>query len=409
MIRLSEPARPTSWRRENRPGRISALLGAAVLVAAVPALAASHGGGGHSGGGHSGMQMHSSAPSGGSHGTGGYHGGSGGNHGGYHGPTGGYHGGTGGYHGGTGYRGYRGGYHGYYGGFHGYRGFYYPRFYGTFAFTWGTPFFWGFPFDYWPYYYPYGWYGWDGGGYPAYYGYDRVRREEQGALDLDLSPADTQVYLDGQYIGTVDDYDGWPQYLWLDPGTYDIVFYRDGYKTLARQVTIYRGLVVDWSDHLERGPSIRPEDLPSKSHERRDARLQQEREMQERAERYQRDRDRYDGGWRDRADRDRDMRRHDADRDDDDEDQAPPPPPHNVRGHRQQGRLLLEVTPGDASVYLDGRFVGTAEEVAQGGGLAVDAGDHTLSIVRPGRRAEERHVSTRAGEDTTLNIDLQSQ
>jgi hypothetical protein len=64
------------------------------------------------------------------------------------------------------------------------------------------------------------------------------------------------------------------------------------------------------------------------------------------------------------------------------------------------------VTPGDASIYLDGRFVGTAEEVAQGGGLAVGPGDHSLSIVRPGRHAEERHFSARAGEDTTLTIDL---
>lgn len=416
MIRLSEQARPVDRRRENRPGRLTALLGVAVLVAAVPALAASHGGGGHSGGGHSGggMRSMSSGPSGGSHGSG-YHGGSGGNHGGsggYHGGSGGSHGGTGGYHGGTGYHGgyygygYRGGYHGYYGGFHGYYGFhsyFFPRFY----FTWGTPFFWGFPYDYWPYY-GYGGYGWDGYGYPPYYGYDRVRHEEQGALDLDLSPADTQVFLDGQYIGKVDDFDGWPQYLWLDPGTYDVVFYREGYKTLARQVTIYRGLVVDWTDHLEQGPSIRPEDLPTKSHERRDARLQQDREMQERAERYQRDRDRYygdrDGDWRDRADRDRDMHRHDADRDDDD-DRAPA----DARDGRHEGHLRLDVRPGDASVYLDGRFVGTAEEVAQGGGLAVSPGNHTLSIVRPGRRAEERRFSARSGEDTTLSIDLQSQ
>lgn len=417
MICLSEHARSLERRRENRPGRLSALLGAALLVAAVPALAQSHGGG-HSGGGHvsggghsgpgGGMRSMSSGPSGGSHGSGGYHGGSSGNHGGYHGGHGGYHGGhpgpTGGYHGG--YHGYYG-HRGYYGGFHGYYGFhnyFFPRFY----FTWGTPFFWGFPYDFWPYYYPY-YYGWDGYPPSSYYGYDRLRREEQGALDLDLSPGDTQVYLDGQYIGKVDDYDGWPQYLWLDPGTYDIVFYRDGYKTLARQVTIYRGLVIDWTDHLEQGPSIRPEDLPSKSHERRDARLRQDREMQERADRYRRDRDRYDGDrdgdWRDRADRYRD-RRHEMDRDDDDDQ---PPPPASGRDGRQQGRLLLDVRPGDASIYLDGRFVGTAEEVAQGGGLAIAPGDHTLSIVRPGRRAEERHFNARAGEDTTLTIELQGQ
>jgi hypothetical protein len=67
------------------------------------------------------------------------------------------------------------------------------------------------------------------------------------------------------------------------------------------------------------------------------------------------------------------------------------------------------VTPGDASVYLDGRFVGTGEEVGQSDGLTLGAGDHTLSIVRPGRRAEERHFTAKAGEDTTLSIDLQNE
>src|SRR5262249_14221671 len=118
----------------------------------------------------------------------------------------------------------------------------------------------------------------------GYYDDDYHNRNEQGALDLDLSPADTQVYINGQYIGIVDNFDGWPQYLWLDPGTYDIVFYREGYKTLARQPTIHRGLVIDWDDKLERGPSIRPEDLETKTHERRDARIERDREMRERQE-----------------------------------------------------------------------------------------------------------------------------
>ncbi len=396
MIRFLEQARTIRFR-DHRAGRLSvpAMLGAALLMASVPAFAASHGGG-HSGGGHSGGGMHSShiSTSGhgsGSHGTGGFHG-STGFHGGFHGNVGGFHG-----------NGFRRGNFGRFGfGFGPGHFGYFPRFYGSFAFTWGTPFFWGFPYDYWPYY---GYYGWDGWDAPPYaYGGDRARRDDQGALDLDLSPADTQVYLDGQYIGVVDDFDGWPQYLWLDPGTYDLVFYREGYKTLARQVTIYRGLVVDWTDRLDRGPSIRPEDLQTKTHDRRDARLQQDREMQDRADRYSRDGDDRggNGDWRDRADRA--PRRPDGDRDDD---RGAPPPP--VAGSRHQGMLRLQVTPGDASVYLDGRFAGTAEEVAQGGGLMVLAGDHTLSIVRPGRHSEERHFTAKGGEDTVLQIDLQQQ
>lgn len=398
MSHLTDQAR-ADRSRDPRTGRsVPALLGAAVLVlASVPALAASHGGG-HSGGGHSGGSHSSGSHSSGMHAHtsvsgfhGGFRGGSTGFHSGFHGSPG-FHGG---FHDGRGFHGFNGRF----GGF-GHFGFF-PRFYGSIAFTWGTPFFWGFPFDYWPYYGYYG-YGWDA---PySYPGYDRgSSRDDQGALDLDLSPSDTQVYLNGEYIGVVDDFDGWPQYLWLDPGTYDIVFYHDGFKTLARQVTVYRGVVVDWTDRMERGTATRPDDLDTKIHERRDARLRQDREMQDRADRYSGDRD---GDWRDRADRNRDARRHDADdQGDDDGGNAPPPPPaaHHL------GRLRLEVSPNDASVYLDGRFVGTAEEVAQSGGMVVGAGDHTLSIVRPGRRSEERHFNSKAGEDTVLNIDLQRQ
>jgi hypothetical protein len=86
-------------------------------------------------------------------------------------------------------------------------------------------------------------------------------RDDMGALDLDVSPGRTQVYLDGQKIGTADDFDGWPRYLRLPKGRYEIVFYLDGYKTLVRQVTVYPGLVIDVDDRMEPGASIRPEDL----------------------------------------------------------------------------------------------------------------------------------------------------
>ena len=46
-----------------------------------------------------------------------------------------------------------------------------------------------------------------------------------GALDLDLSPGRTQVYLDGQYLGIVDQFDGWPSYLLLPEGSYELVFW----------------------------------------------------------------------------------------------------------------------------------------------------------------------------------------
>jgi PEGA domain-containing protein len=273
------------------------------------------------------------------------------------------------------------------GGGHGHGGFYYP--YGYHGYGFWPGFWWWMGYDY-PYY-PYG------HGQPYYYG-----RADGGALDLDVYPGRTEVYLDGQYIGRVDAFDGWPRYLWLPKGTYDLVLYLDGFKTIARQITVYPGMVIDVDDRMEPGESVRPESLASKSHERRDERLRDERERRERIERGERGGD--DEDWRDRVRRERGAVRDDGrDEDEDDGEEI------DVEEEpRQKGRLRLDVEPEDASVYLDGRFVGTGTELAlMRGGLPVAPGEHRLAVVRPGRKAEERDFEVDAGEEVELEIELE--
>lgn len=394
------------------------VLVAVLLLAASSAWAAGHSGGGHSGGGHS--SGHSSGHSGGGHGaahsSGSSHGVS--HYGGHGGPTGvGAHHGNGGFHNSVGlhgHDGFHGGFHGhdgFRGGFHG-RGFY-PLGLGFDFGYWPGLYFglgWGWGWDGWgwryPYGYPYG-YGPYGEGYGYPYaggggGYDHSSRDDMGALDLDISPGDTEVYVNGEKLGTVDDYDGWPQYLWLPKGTYDIVFFREGYKTLARQVSVYPGLVIDMDDRLEHGQSILPQDLQTKTHERRDDRLRYERERSDRIDRGQWDpRSRDDDNWRDRAHRgsDRtDQHGQSAGRGDDSNGRA-------VSG--DSGWLRLSVDPEDSSVYLDGRFVGTGSELGSlQNGLKVSPGKHHLAVVRPGRKSVERDFDATAGSDVKLSIDL---
>lgn len=249
-----------------------------------------------------------------------------------------------------------------------------------------------------PFYSPY-WYGFWYRGYPAWYygpgaysypyrhGYND--RDALGALDLDVSPAKTEVYLDGHYIGVVDQYDGFPQYLWLEKGTYDLVLFKDGFSTISRQITIYPGLVISVDDRMEPGDSVRPEDLATKTHERRDARIRDEEERREQLERDGRDED-----WRDRVRDDRDHWRDGEDGD---------------RSTRDRGRVRIDVEPGDASVYLDGKFVGTGAELAElRSGLLLEPGSHKLSIVRPGYKATEKQFEVEAGETTDLEIELDS-
>ena len=294
-----------------------------------------------------------------------------------------------------------GGHGGYYGG-----GYYYPNYGG-----WGYYPYWGYYGPYWGGFwagYGFGWYY----GAPYYYGtpyrtpyYSQYGHDDgYGALDLDVSPGRTEVYIDGRYYGKVDAYDGFPQYLWLPRGTYDVAFYLDGFKTIARQISLNQGMVVDIDDRMERGESTRPEDLVTKSHDRRDERLRYEDERRERLE--QGERGDYDDEarmeeWRNRA------REHQRDRD-----------PADANGREDQerqdevqsdarGRLVLNVEPEDASVYLDGHFVGTGVELAGlQRGLTVDAGKHHLAIVRPGRRPEERYFEVEAGEEVELEVEL---
>ena len=282
---------------------------------------------------------------------------------------------------------------------HGHGSHYYPHWYRYY----GGPSWWWTPYGYW------GWW-WLGDNYwpydPYYYGgpynrghgyYDGDR--EVGALDLDVSPGRTQVYLDGQYLGTVDQYDGFPTYLWLEKGTYDLALYLDGYKTVAKQISVYPGSVIDVNDRLEPGQSVRPEDLATKTHDRRDARESFE---QERRERIDRGEDPYDEDedWRDRVQRGREDRRDQGEEIEIEDD--------NGNGRTEQGRVVLEVEPDDASIYLDGRFVGTAQDLAQlRRGLLVEPGKHNVAVVRPGRESVEREFEVEPGEELELEIELE--
>ncbi len=130
--------------------------------------------------------------------------------------------------------------------------------------------------------YGYGHYGHRGYGYGSYghhYGYgpyssyycptggldlNVARQAGLGALDLRVRPKRrVQVYLDGQYLGVAGNFDGYPSYLWLKEGTHQLVFYKDGYLTLAREYTIRPGVVTDVRLRMQPGRSVPPEEFAS--------------------------------------------------------------------------------------------------------------------------------------------------
>src|SRR5437588_85964 len=106
---------------------------------------------------------------------------------------------------------------GYYGGLFGY-GFYDPySYYGGY---------------YGGYYDP--WYG----SYPSYGQTTYTSGNDEGSLRLKIRPREAEVYVDGYYVGIVDDFDGIFQRLHVETGSHRIEVRAPGYEPLTFEVRI---------------------------------------------------------------------------------------------------------------------------------------------------------------------------
>jgi hypothetical protein len=124
--------------------------------------------------------------------------------------------------------------------------FYYPAF--SFGFYGGYPY-------YSPYYYPWGYYGaygypyGYGGGYP--YG-DYVSADEArgiGGVRIVDAPKDAQVFADGYYAGTVDDFNGTFQHLDLESGPHHIEIREGGRPASQVDVNVIPGETITYHAH----------------------------------------------------------------------------------------------------------------------------------------------------------------
>lgn len=69
--------------------------------------------------------------------------------------------------------------------------------------------------------------------YPYPYMY---RIDHRADLRIQGSPREAQVYLDGYFVGTVDDFDGFAQRLRVEPGEHDVQIYLQGYRTRTERM-----------------------------------------------------------------------------------------------------------------------------------------------------------------------------
>jgi hypothetical protein len=250
-------------------------------------------------------------------------------------------------------------------------------------------------------------------------------------VKTDVSPEEARVYMDGRYIGTADDFDGYPDFLYLKRGKYRLEFQLEGFETQSADIDAHGGGRVVLNNKLKKIPGAKqygsydtPE--PQGGIQRFFAKgKDQTTDIS-----VQPDGDEYGGSrsdWRDR------QSGPPAEGDQEGPPQAPPPgksyddpapsdresgarqpaPPvdSKVTGSRVPGtkaRLVFRIEPGDAAVYVDDRFAGTGEELSSlTRGLQVAPGMHKIVVSRPGFAPESTQVDASAGQSETVEVTLE--
>ncbi len=110
------------------------------------------------------------------------------------------------------------------------------------------------------YSYPsYGYFSYDYGyGYGPRYrlgvGYAPAPYGDLGSLRLKIRPRDAHVFVDGYYVGLVDEFDGVFQRLRLEPGPHRIEVEAEGYAPLVFDVRIVPGETITYEEYLQPAP-----------------------------------------------------------------------------------------------------------------------------------------------------------
>jgi hypothetical protein len=238
-------------------------------------------------------------------------------------------------------------------------GFYYPYHYGFYSPFWG--FYGGYPYPYGPYPYPYY-------GYP--YPYDTA-----SSVRVQVKPREARVYVDGYFVGSVDDFDGWSQRLRLVPGEHEVQIYLDGYKTITEK-TLFRP---DTGYNIERemqrlAPGDAPPEPPKPAPEAAPSRGRRSGPPSRYPE----------AGV-----------------------QQQPPAPDTEREPSAEGfgQLAVRVQPADAEILIDGeRWDAPASDAPMAVQLAT--GPHHLEVRKDGFMPYSTDIVIRQDDVTRVNVSL---
>lgn len=312
-----------------------------------------------------------------------------------------YHGGSHGSYHGSYHGGYHGGYHGYNGGYR--YGYYYPYYYrpywGFYGYGWGYP------------YYGYGY----GAGYPYYGGYGYYNY--YGEVKLDVKPKDAQVFLDGDYVGTVDEFNSWYQHMNVEPGKHRVVVRAQGYQPYVMDLRVLPGQTYKLKQQMHPGNDAI-----------------QENEMRLPESEYRRysdqDRDRHQDRYQDDRNREYDRRYPPPDNNNQPEDRDDYQYNRNVEPYGSDGQMqsygsdgqqenypqdsagktmmTFQVEPKDATIYIDGDYYGSVDgqnnnEIQ----VLLADGTHRLEVVRPGFASFSKDIVVNNTATHSITIQLE--
>jgi hypothetical protein len=117
---------------------------------------------------------------------------------------------------------------------------------------------WGYGYGGYPGYGGYSPYGYYGGYYDPWYGgypaspQSSYTYSDEGSLKLKIKPRDAEVYVDGYFVGVVDDFDGIFQKLHIESGAHRIEVRAAGYEPLAFDVRIASEHTTTYQGELKR-------------------------------------------------------------------------------------------------------------------------------------------------------------
>lgn len=224
------------------------------------------------------------------------------------------------------------------------------------------------------------------------------RNVSKGVIDCDISPDEALTYLDATYLGTADDLDGRPEYLYVEPGIHIIEFRYEDYQTLRIRFEITAGEKINFDNKLvelaQNTPPARYLDLVKTSSKVKSE--AKKRLPQPESQPKTRDED------ESAVVREREIVIVEVQTN-----EAPTPQPEPPR---LSAYLILAVEPADAAVWIDQMFIGTARQFTnEPNQISVTPGEHVLELTRPGYVSIAVRLKLADGERKLIEAELKQE